>query len=174
MIGCLMISTFLAEHATVVPAALLLITLLCVGVGYAIVRNRRYGKRGAWALAGLSVLVVFALTLSPSSGPGLEHVGCTVQLVVPTQLGVEGLANVALFFPPVFFAALATRRPLLMLVAGSGLSAAIEVLQALAPALGRACDTNDWMTNTIGSVGGGLLAGGTIALARLRAARRTS
>ena len=69
---------------------------------------------------------------------------------------------------------LATRRPLLMLVAGSGLSVAIDVLQAVVPALGRACDTNDWMMNTTGCVAGGLLAGGTIALARVRAARRIS
>jgi hypothetical protein len=167
-----MISTFLAEHSTVVPAALLLVALLCVGIGYAILGSRRHAYRGAWALAGLSVLAVLALTLSPSSGHGPDRVVCTVQFLVPRQIGVEGLANVALFFPPVFFGALATRRPLLMVVAGSGLSAVIEVLQAVLPALGRACDTNDWMMNSLGSVTGGLLGVGTIALANLGTARR--
>lgn len=89
---------------------------------------------------------------------------CVVQFSVPTPGSVELLANVALFLPPAFFATLATRRPLVVLAAGAGLSAAIEALQALVFAIGRACDTNDWMMNTIGVAVGVLLALGTIRL----------
>jgi VanZ family protein len=160
-----MITDFLLDHSTLVPVGLLVIAFVCVGVGYLMLRSRRYGRRITWGLLVLSVLPVFALTLVPSLGSGGHYAVCTLQFSVPTLTRVELLANVALFAPPVFFATLATRRPLLMLATGSGLSAAIEALQALVPAIGRACDTNDWMMNTIGSVIGVLLACGTIALA---------
>ena len=84
-----------------------------------------------------------------------------VQFSLPTLGSVELLANVALFFPPVFFATPATRRPLLMLAAGAGLSAAIEAAQAVLPVIGRACDTNDWAMNTTGMILAVLLASAT-------------
>nr|WP_281372159.1 VanZ family protein [Modestobacter versicolor] len=68
------------------------------------------------------------------------------------------MANVALLVPVVLFAALATRRPLLALAAGTGASVLVEAVQALTPALGRACDTNDWSMNTVGAVLGAALA----------------
>jgi VanZ family protein len=51
-------------------------------------------------------------------------------------------------------------------------SALIEVVQALVLGIGRACDTSDWITNTIGAVIGGGLA--TVALARRRHRGRLS
>src|SRR5262245_16010446 len=83
---------------------------------------------------------------------------------MPTQNRVEAMANVALFVPPVYFATLATRRPLWIALAGVTMSAVIEAIQALVPAIGRACDTNDWTMNTSGVVLGALLATATIAL----------
>jgi glycopeptide antibiotics resistance protein len=91
---------------------------------------------------------------------------CVFQFSVPTWGAVELLANVTLFFPPVYFATLATRRPLLMLAAGTALSAAIEVVQGLMPNTGRSCDTNDWAMNTAGAVAAVLLASATSAFAR--------
>jgi VanZ family protein len=41
---------------------------------------------------------------------------------------------------------------------------AIEALQALVPAIGRACDTNDWAMNTMGTLLAVLLAAATVAL----------
>ncbi len=38
----------------------------------------------------------------------------------------------------------------------------IEALQSLVFAIGRACDTNDWMMNTVGAAIGVLLALGTV------------
>lgn len=159
-----MITTLLVEHSALVPVALVLIALACVAVGWLVLR-----RRGAWVLTGLSLLPVVALTLVPAGGNRLDHVLCVVQFSVPTLGSVELLANVALFLPPAFFATLATRRPLVVLVAGTGVSATIEALQALVFAIGRACDTNDWLMNTVGVAAGVLLALGTIRLAgRLR------
>jgi hypothetical protein len=120
----------------------------------------------------LSVVPVVALTLVPTSGRA--YAVCVVQFSLPTLATVELLANVALFFPLVFFATLATRRPLLMLVAGVGLSAAIEALQAVVPAIGRACDTNDWIMNSIGTISAVLLARATFALANRATVRETA
>jgi hypothetical protein len=156
------ITNFLLDHAAAVPVALLLIALACVAAGYLVLRWGR--RRAGWVLVGLSLLPVVALTLVPATGGGAGAVGCTVQFALPTWGSVELLANAALFVPPVFFATLVTRRPLAVLVAGSGLSVLVEAVQALAPAIGRACDTNDWMMNTLGAGVGVLLAVGTVAL----------
>ena len=163
-----MISTFLVAHHDLVPVVFLLIALACLGVGYLALRHPRSGRWTLWALLALAALPVIALTLVPTSISRPDDLVCTVQFSVPTLGGVETLANIALFFPLTFFAALATRRPLLVLVAGSGLSAAIEALQAVAPAIGRACDTNDWMMNTIGTAVGVLLAWVTMTVAKGR------
>ncbi len=155
----------LVAYRGLVPLALLLTAVGCVGVGYLLLRSGRRGTQIAWSLTVLSLLPVAALTLLPSLNSQVSGTICTVQFDYPTFGRVELAANVALFVPLAFFATLATRRPLLVVVAGSGLSAAIEALQALVPAIGRACDTNDWLMNTIGTVIGVLLAGGTAAVA---------
>ncbi|MCT2586853.1 VanZ family protein [Actinophytocola gossypii] len=158
-----MITNFLLEHSALVPVALVLVALACVGVGLAV---RRSGGRVRWLLAGVSLLPVVALTLVPT--PGRVFSVCAVQFSVPTLGSVELLANVALFVPPVYFTTLATARPLLTLALATTLSAAIEALQALLPTIGRACDTNDWAMNTAGSVIAVLLARATLALTRRR------
>jgi hypothetical protein len=155
------ITNFLLDHPALVPVMMAVIPVGCVVVGY-VLRARRI----LWMLAGLSLLPVAALTLSPVAGR--SFVFCVVQFSMPRLGSVELLANVALFVPPVFFATLATRRPLLTLAAGTALSAAIEVVQGLVPAIGRACDTNDWAMNTAGAVVAVLLATATTALTRSR------
>jgi VanZ family protein len=168
-----MITNFLLDHPALVPVGALLIALVSAGVGYLVLRGQRHGQRIASVLAILSVLPVLALTLVPTFYPRRSLDPCAVQFSLPSLGTVELLANVALFFPPAFFATLATRRPLLMLAAGTALSAAIETVQALVPGIGRSCDTNDWMMNTIGTVAGVLLALATIALVNRVPARRT-
>lgn len=155
-----MITNFLMDNAALAPAALALTAAICVGVGYLLRRAHRL----TWALAGLSTLPVIALTLIPTSSKAYDL--CTVQFALPTLTRVELIANVALFFPLVFFTTLATHRPLMTLVAGTTLSATIETIQALVPAIGRACDTNDWAMNTVGSVAAVLAAKLTIALTK--------
>ncbi|WP_329057899.1 VanZ family protein [Amycolatopsis sp. NBC_01480] len=168
-----MITDFLLDNSALVPVVLLLIAVVCLSAGYLILRTRQHGHRILRVLVVLSVLPVVALTLVPASSPA-DYVACVVQFSVPTVTRVELLANVALFFPPVFFATLATRRPLLMLVAGAGISAAIEAVQALVPAIGRACDTNDWAMNTIGTILAVLLASATIALTNRAVVRKAA
>ncbi|MEU4519943.1 VanZ family protein [Amycolatopsis sp. NPDC024027] len=167
-----MITIFVLEHPALTPVALLLLAVICAGAGYLALRARRFGPRILTALTVLSLLPAVALPLSPTS-PRTGHTACTVEFSVPTLTSIELVANVALFIPPVFFAALATRRPLFVLAAGSGLSAAIETVQALVPALGRICDTNDWTMNTLGAIVAVLLAVGTIAIANRRIARHS-
>ncbi len=67
-----------------------------------------------------------------------------MQFSVPFQ-GIDTLANIALLLPLALFLSVATNRPLTVLAGTVALSVAIEVVQALAPALGRRCDTNDWV-----------------------------
>ncbi len=167
-----MITDFLLEHSALVPGTLLGIALVCVAVGYAALRRGPAGMRLLLLLTGLSLLPVLALTLLPG-GKGASDGGCTVQFALPALGRVELLANIALLLPAAVFATLATHRPWAVLAAGGGLSAGIEAVQAAVPAVGRACDTNDWAMNCLGVVVGVLLARGTLALADRAAARRT-
>lgn len=132
---------------------------------------------GAWlarrpritrVLLGLSIMTVALLTLVPT---GRElTVGCAIEWALPRLGAVELVANVILFVPGVLLAGVLTRRPLVVLVVAGGASVLIETVQALVPALGRSCSTNDWLANTLGAVAGALLAVAALYLAR-RAAR---
>ncbi len=56
-------------------------------------------------------------------------------------------------------------------VGASAFSVLVEVVEAVVPVIGRACDTSDWITNTIGAVLGGVLAAVSVQWARRRVAR---
>ncbi|RSN26075.1 VanZ family protein [Amycolatopsis sp. WAC 01416] len=155
-----MITNFLLDHSALVPVAIALVALVCAVLGHLFAGKRRI----LWALTGASLVPVFALTLMPTAHT-IDGILCTVQFSLPTLGAVELLANVALFLPPVYFATLAAERPLTMFAAGSALSAVIETLQAFVPA----CDTNDWLMNTVGAVLGVALALGTAWLVKRRA-----
>ena len=118
----------------------------------------------------LSLLPLVALTLVPAAAARVDDVRCTVQLALPTLGRVELLADVALFLPPAFLATLRSRRPVPVLAVAAAASAAVEALQAVVPALGRACDTNDWAMDVGGAAVGVLLARGVLALSRRTAA----
>jgi len=160
------ITNALLDHAGLVPPALLLLAAGCVLVGSMLLRTRDAGRRPLLALLVLSLLPVLALTLVPAARARGDGPACTVQFALPSLGSVELLANLALFVPPAFAATLLTRRPLLVLGGAVGASAVIETLQALLPALDRACDTNDWAMNTAGAGVGVLLALGTLILSR--------
>ncbi|XTZ16517.1 VanZ family protein [Micromonospora echinospora] len=158
-----MIATLLVEHRWLTWAALVL--LLVVGpVAGSWLASR---PRTVWWLTGASLLPLALLTLTPQDRELFAR--CQVQWALPTLTGPESMANILLFAAPVLLAGMATRRPLLIMIAGSGLSAAIEAFQAAVPALGRSCDSDDWMNNTIGSILGALLALLALALAAHRA-----
>lgn len=148
-----MISTILVENAALVRILFWAAVGVSAILGWVLFRS---GKAGALAvLAVVGLLGVLALTVSPSDG--VRYAFCTVQFSVPFQ-GIDTLANIAMMVPLTLFAALRLRRPLLVFAAVSGLSAIIELVQALIPALGRSCDTNDWYMNTVGAAVGTLIA----------------
>jgi glycopeptide antibiotics resistance protein len=154
------ITDVLLDHPWLSPAALCLLVVLGPVVGTRLVHR----PRTAWVLTGISLLPVAFLTLVPVDRVLVER--CAVEWAFPTPSRVELMANVVLFVAPVLLVGVATRRPLAALVAGSALSLALEVVQALVPALGRSCSTDDWSSNTIGAV-----LGAALALAALRLAR---
>lgn len=162
-----MITTFLVNHASAVKVLFWVVLVALTALGWFAYRQR--ARRTLMTLAVISAVGVFALTMTPT-GDGGNGTFCTVQFSVPFQ-GIDTLANVALLFPLTLFAALLTSRPVAVVAAASGLSAAIELVQALLPDIGRACDTNDWFMNTVGAVLAGLLSAGIIALGRRRPAR---
>ena len=142
------------------PAGLLLLVVLGPFVGAWLARRDTL----TWLLCAGALVPVALLTLVPVDREPFAR--CTVQWALPTPGRVELLANVVLFVGPALLAGVASRRPLVVLVALSGLSGAIEALQALVPGLGRSCDTTDWSSNTIGAAIGAGLAAAALLLAR--------
>lgn len=159
-----MIATLLVEHPWLSPAALALLVAAALVAGPRLVAHRRL----TWALCAASVLPVVALTLVPVERELFGR--CTVQWAVPTPGRVELMANVVLFVAPVLLAGVATRRPWAALLAGTAASVLVEVVQAAVPAIGRSCDTNDWLSNSIGAVLGAGLAWLALRRARTSAA----
>jgi len=159
------IATFLYEHARLAPTVFLILLAGCVLMGTILLRTGNRGPRVLGGLALLAVLAVIPLTFLPGE-LRRSDVFCTVQFAWPAWGAVETLANIALLLPAVFFLTLLVRRPVLIVLVASACSAGIELIQAFLPALGRACDTNDWEMNTIGAVVGALLAVFTLALNR--------
>src|ERR1044072_9961468 len=103
-----MITNFLLEHAALVPLAILVVAIACAVLG----RFACGPPQVLWPLAALALLAVLGLTLVPAPRSRIGEVTCTLQFSAPTLGSVELLANVALFLPLVFFAALATKKPL--------------------------------------------------------------
>lgn len=158
-----MITAFVVEHPWLSPTALALLVIFGPFVG----RWLTFRPRLAWWLTGISLVPVALLTLVAVDSE--RSMCCEVAWALPTVGRAELVANVVLFVAPMLLAGVAVRRPVLALIAGSGLSAAIELLQALVPELGRFCSTNDWLSNTIGA---GM--GSALAWVALRLARRSS
>lgn len=158
-----MLSTALVERPWLTTAALLVLVLLGPVAGAWLAGQPRVTR----VLLALALVVVAALTLVPT---GRElAVGCAVEWSVPTLGAVELIANVVLFVPVTLLAGVLTRRPLVVLLAASGASVLVEVLQAFATGLGRSCSTNDWLANTLGA-----LLGAGLAWVALRLATRPS
>lgn len=154
-----MITTFLIGHPWLSPTALALLVVLGPLVGRLVAGRPAL----AWLVTGIATIPVVVLTMLPTDRRAYER--CEVAWTLPTAGRVELAANVVLFVAPALFAAVATRRLVLALVAASTLTALIEAVQALVPALGRSCSTNDWLANTIGAAIGVLLAAIALRLA---------
>ena len=155
-----MVTNILLDHPWLSPAALAVLVVLGPVVG----RWLSTRTKLAWLLAGASLLPIALLTLVPVRRQLFAR--CTLQWALPTPGRVELMATVILFVAPVLLAGVASRRPAFALLGGSALSAGLEVLQASVPALGRSCDTGDWLSNTIGAAIGSALAAGSLHVAR--------
>ncbi|SSC25483.1 VanZ like family protein, partial [Klenkia terrae] len=162
------ITNWVIDHpwSNAVGAVLLLVLGLPLGSWLA-----AHPGRARWA-AALSLVPVAVLTMAPT-GRRSPVVGCTVQWSLPQFATPELMANVLLFAVPALLLTIATRRPLATLVGGTLSSVGIEAVQAVALDLGRACDTTDWSSNTLGTALGVALGGGALLLhSRWSRARR--
>ncbi|PSL37845.1 VanZ like protein [Labedella gwakjiensis] len=147
-----MISTLLASNPALVRVLVVVGVLVCAAVGLMLYRAGRTRALSVLAIVGL--VGVLALTLSPSDGP--RYAFCTVQFSIPFA-GIDTLANLVMTLPLALFSALrfgSRLRAFAVFAAVSGLAALIELTQALIPAIGRSCDTDDWFMNTIGAAVG--------------------
>ncbi|WP_344004592.1 VanZ family protein [Nocardioides lentus] len=162
-----MITTVLVEHPWLTTVGLVASVALGPLVGWWLVGRPRLTR---W-LAAASLAPVVVLTLAPTSRS--LDVGCVAEWSLPTLGAVELVANVVLFVPPVLLLGVATGRPLLVLLGASATSGLIELVQALAPQLGRSCSTDDWLSNTLGAVLGAALAASALALSRLTTGARS-
>jgi VanZ family protein len=151
-----MISTVLVEYAWAVPLVFLVLLLGCSILGVILLKMGVRGQRILGWLIVLNILAVLALTLIPNGRQ--SEVFCTVQFARPSLGAVESLANIIILFPAVYFLALLTRRPVLIVLLAFTFSAVIELTQAFIPIIGRACDTTDFEMNAIGAIAGTLLA----------------
>lgn len=158
-----MITDFLLDHKWLSPAALIVFLVLGPIDGCVLIERPKLAR---W-LTVVSLLPAAYVTLVPQDRRLFSR--CEVQWMVPTPDRVELMANVVLFVAPVLLFAVATRRPVLALIVGSGLSMAVEAFQAAVTSLGRSCDTNDWLANTIGAA-----IGATLGAVALHMARRPS
>jgi hypothetical protein len=154
------ISTVLSSHPWLTTVGL--VVLVLVGTPLAVWLATR--PRTAYVLAGVATLPVAVLTLWPTDRD--LPVGCAQEWSVPTLGRVELVANIVLFVAPVLLLAVASRRPVLAVLAGTATSFGIEAVQSVATVLGRSCSTNDWMSNTLGAVLGGVLAALALAVSR--------
>ncbi len=159
-----MLTDFLLDHRWIAPTVLVLLILLGPLAGSWLVDRARL----TWWLAAASLVPVMLLTLVPQNRRLFSRCEISFDFYWPTPSRVELMADVVLFVVSVMLASVATRRPFLAFAAGAGLSVVIEAIQAVVTPLGRSCDSNDWITNTIGAVIGAALGWGALRLADRR------
>jgi len=162
------LSTLLVQLPWLAFSVLIGVVVLGAFAGVWLVKRTRMTAM----LLGAAVLGTAALTLYPEGDPN-PVITCNAGLPYLAPTAVESIANIVLFIPVTFLASLLWRRPLVAVLGASALSAFIEMTQALVPVIGRACDTRDWITNTIGAAVGGAIAFGALSWYRHRVVRAT-
>lgn len=164
-----MISTFLISVHALVEPTFIVATLLSALLGFVLLGRRR-GRGALTWLAAASLVGALLLALVPSGDEPARRF-CSVGFSWPSWGAVASSANIMLLLPATLFAALALRRPLLAFGAGVVTSALIELVQAVTPVLGRACDTDDLWMNSLGALAASLLAAGVLAVRARRSTR---
>nr|WP_204031518.1 VanZ family protein [Sinosporangium siamense] len=136
-----------------------LVALFLVTVPFGVLwATRRKGPRTPVVLFALAASIVLAATLTPVGLGDAQWRYCTVTSPWDGVLNESGMLNVVLFMPFTLFLTLITSRPAMSAATGAVSSVAIETVQALAPHLGRLCDTSDIAANTLGAMGGSVVA----------------
>jgi MFS family permease len=167
--GSALLSTIIIENFFVVRLLLLAGFIGAIVAAGFLVRAGKRGRIIAAIIAGVGLVVVIALTLTPDTYP-LD--GNVCYLVVDSPLW--DILNLALFLVPAIFVTVAVRKPVIVAVSGVLLSAIIEALQYLNPWFGRRCDINDWIANATGMVFGVLIAAALIVIVGARARRKAA
>ncbi|MCW5251833.1 VanZ family protein [Streptomyces sp. SHP 1-2] len=137
--------------------------------------GRRLGKPGIpCALTGAALATVVSATLYPISPDAPASATCFIERNIATEtFTAQGLLNVLLFIPLAALATWLTRRPIPVALTCVALSATIEVVQALTPGMGRACDSTDLWTNSLGAFAGALIVGAGLHWEATRGGRDT-
>ncbi|MFF8368609.1 VanZ family protein [Streptomyces lydicus] len=139
-----------------------IITAIVISVAFFIIvflgskkRTDRPTSLALWYTSMASVLFLTLWTNGGTQGAGT----CVVNLTLLEPFGTEqGLLNCLMFAPVGFMGVLVTRRVVPAFMCGVALSALIETAQGALPAIGRACDTSDLVSNSTGSVLGAFAA----------------
>lgn len=156
-------------HHLEVPATLIPGSLILGGVAWWLAPRRGWDRVPA-VLTGFSLALALALTVVRPLGHfpagGLNPL-TTLRLCTAGSLSLTHLyeqLNVALFVPFAIFGTLATRRPVIIAIVTTLVSAFVEFVQATTG--GGECQVRDIAHNTLGGLLGVLLA---MAVLRLRA-----
>ncbi|MFI1761786.1 VanZ family protein [Streptomyces sp. NPDC020800] len=145
-----MIQTLLNDHALM--GTVLGVCVLAGFIGLIVARATRQ-PLVASCLTATSTALILGATLYPLSPNAPANNVCYIER--DPLIGVtttQGLMNIALFIPAAAAWTWLTRRPTSVALALLGMSAGIETVQAITPGMGRACDSTDWITNSIGAL----------------------
>ena len=152
-----MIRAILRTNAGLIPVFLVLALLL--GLAAWRIARRCVLPRWATLLFGVSLAGELTATLYPTGHTSAASLVCSFSKDFAGAFTDEqGLLNVAMYVPVALFATAAFGRPLAVLTGCWVLSAGTETLQALLPGIGRACDSDDFVTNATGAAIGVALA----------------
>ncbi|MFG3194403.1 VanZ family protein [Streptomyces omiyaensis] len=144
-----MFTAIFQDHYAYLAVSALVAVLL--GAGAWLLARRLGSPYGMW-FAGLAATVAGVLGVTfMGSGPASGQCVINHDLTEPFRT-TQGLWNLAMTVPLGFFALMATRRPLPVLVGVVGFPLAIEVVQAEVDGLGRVCDSSDAQMNILGGV----------------------
>ncbi|MFF6888711.1 VanZ family protein [Streptomyces sp. NPDC012421] len=139
-----------------------LVALLLGAVAWLLAR-RLGSPYGVW-VAGIAATVTGVLSVTfMGSGPATGQCVINHDVTEPFRT-TQGLWNLAMTVPLGFFALMATRRPLPVLVGVVAFPLTIEVVQAEVDGLGRVCDSADAQMNILGGMIGLAVAAAVLVL----------
>ncbi|MEE4423642.1 VanZ family protein [Streptomyces bugieae] len=148
-------AVFKGHTAFVIVTSIISVTFFIVVLLVAKKRTDRPVSFALWCTSVASVLFLTLWTTGGTQGSGT----CVVNLKLLEPFNTEqGLLNCLMFTPVGFMGAFVTRKVIPAVACGVALSVVIETAQGALPAIGRACDTSDLVSNSAGSLLGAVIA----------------